>query len=437
MRHLLISILFCTIHFSTLAQNSDSLLSALQNLQSQVNGLKNTEIVQSMSQRSILMPSYFGELKALIARQAYNFWLENDANPLVSHLNLYSALYYANKYLGYDSVYRKSYNEALGHTESVISIQFGKDPDYFYSAGSDGRVLKWSLKSFGSPATVLYDGKHLIKSIEVSNDDRYILVVTKNEGIILIDNNPSDREGLKSFTQDKELVQTALFVPNELKLMIVTKAGDIKYKMFNSEEVIGNTTEQVSSAIINEENNKLFLGNTAGNLQIWEDTLAAKIYLQESFAINALAINSDYTQLAIGREKGDVIIWDLKTESLIRTISGHQSAITDLDFSPDDQMLLSASRDRTVRVWDVNNSRKLPLVLDDHNDWVLTACFDPSGERIISGSRDNFIRFWPVKHEELANRICDMIGRNLTRGEWEEYVGSEIPYKLTCPSVTE
>ena len=88
-------------------------------LESQIEILKTTELVQSMAQRSLLTPSYFPEKKALVARQAYNFWIENPGDRLVSHLNVYQALYYANKYLGYDPVNKQSYNQALTQSFKV------------------------------------------------------------------------------------------------------------------------------------------------------------------------------------------------------------------------------------------------------------------------------------------------------------------------------
>lgn len=87
-----------------IAQSADSvdvLHERIADLELRISTLQSTELVQSMSQRSILTPSYFYELKALIARQAFNFWKERSNEAYVSHLNIYSSLYYANKYLGY------------------------------------------------------------------------------------------------------------------------------------------------------------------------------------------------------------------------------------------------------------------------------------------------------------------------------------------------
>lgn len=406
----------------------------LKRLETDFNTLKSTELAQSMAQRSLLTPSYFSELKALVARQAYNLWLDNLGDRLVSHLNIYSALYYANKYLGYDSLHRRSYNEAVGHSASVVSVQYGSDPNVFYSAGSDGRVIRWRLDdTFGTPE-VIYEGKHLIRSLDISSDNRWLLVVTKEQGLVMLSNDPASlQEGQAVAATDPELVQAAVFVPGENKIAVVTRKGELKIKGFGEEIIVGTTDQKVASMKVNQANKNILLGTTAGALQVWEDTVAKSYHLPEAFAINSMAISADFGTLALGRVKGDVILWDLSANSLLRTISGHQSAITAVDFGPGDESLLTASLDGTVRIWDLADQRKLPLVFDDHNDWVMTACFSPDGQRVISGSKDNFIRFWPVYHKELADRICELVSRNLTPAEWKEYVGDGVPYAATCP----
>jgi len=424
--------------FASLASSAQDTLISLNNriaqLEQQVETLKYTELVQSMSQRSLLTPAYFQELKALVARQAYNFWKTYNGNPLVSHLNVYSALYYANKFLGYDSLNKRAYNQAIGHNESVVSVQFGRDPNYFYSAGSDGRVLRWDVRDPSKVPELIYHGDHLIRSIDIGQDDEWILVVTKNQGIVLVKNQMTPGETDEPLiVRDPETVQTAAFIPGEARILVVNKMGDIKIKGYNGDESIGKTDKNVTSMTMNESTKDFYLGTQSGNFQIWEDTLARKVYLPESFAINTIAVSSDFKQIALGREKGDVLIWDLEEEKFVRKISGHHSAITDIDFSPDNKLLLTASRDRTVRVWDIDTPQKLPLVLDDHDDWVMTACFSPNGKQIVSGSKDNYIRLWPLEHSVLADRICKMVNRNLSQEEWNDYIGSTVDYVNTCP----
>lgn len=423
-----------TCHTVLAQKDSATVNSHIAELEKQIKTLQYTELVQSMSQRSLLTPSYFYQLKALVARQAYNFWTENDSETYVSHLNIYSSLYYANKYLGYDSVNQVAYNQALGHNESVVSIQFGVDPNVFYSAGSDGKVLKWEVNNLKGVPEVIYEGNHLIRSIDISDDNKWIMVVTKNQGIMLVKIDGSGIEQETPLVHDPEIARTAIFLPNQPKYLMVNRQGELKIKGYGENKRVAESTSKIRSLAVDPETDDIFAGTEEGTVKVWSDTLERDLYFKESYAINTMAISSDHKKLAMGREKGDVILWDLKAKELIRIISGHQSAITDVDFTPDNKTLLSASRDGTVRLWDVNDPKKFPILLDDHEDWVLTACFDPSGNYVISGSKDNYIRMWPVQPAALAGRICDLVDRNLTKEEWSEYVGTDVPYQKTCPN---
>ena len=106
--------------------------------------------------------------------------------------------------------------------------------------------------------------------------------------------------------------------------------------------------------------------------------------------------------------------------------------VTDIQFNPQGNLLLTTSRDGTARIWDLSDSRKLPIILDDHDDWVFTGSFNPTGTQVITGGGDEFIRTWPVDPAYFAFRICALVNRNLSQEEWEEFVGKDITYQATC-----
>ena len=419
-------LLFIYLSYSLLAQETK--------LEKELNALRQTELVQSMSQRSLLIPSYHAQLKALVAKQAYNFWAGHEGEKLVSHKNVYSALYYASKYLEFDSAGQKTFNQAVGHHESVTAIIFGKDNDKFYSAGSDGKVLMWSLDNIDDIPEVIFKENVLIKSIDLSYDEKILLINTKENGIFF---KYLDQTGeiSKPVLIDPEVFQEVTFYPNEYKYLGVNKKGQIRIKGLNIDStIIRKYNAQINDIKISEDAATVYLGSDAGQLEIIpEAELPLSKEIPELYAINAIAISHDQSLLAVGREKGDAILIDLKTNQILRTISGHQSAVTDVDFDPSDQLLLTASRDRTVRIWETHNSRKLPLIFDDHDDWVFTATFTPDGTQVVTGSKDKFIRLWPIDHKALADRLCANLTRNMSPEEWKEFVGSKIPYQETCP----
>ncbi|WP_420318507.1 WD40 repeat domain-containing protein [Ekhidna sp.] len=424
------------------------LLSLVTLLQAQENPTT-TELVMSMSQRSLVMPGYLPELKALIARQAYEFWKEGNVEPYVSHLNVYQALYEANKFLGYDSVRDMAYNQVGMHSNTVTSVVFGDDPNFYYSSSTDGKVLKWDLTSpRGIPETV-YESEKIIQSIEMSNDGKVLMAIFYQEGLALVPIERNQQEDIQVL-EDPTPIQTATFIPGERKYLSVTKSGELLMKGFDAKsEQVGKTALKINQLKVDEQDGTIYAGTEQGVLEAWEKPYEVKEspiedimenwrqqsyfgYKLGSFSINCLDISPNGNTLAIGRDRGDIVLWDIPAKRLIRIISGHQSTVTDIQFNPKGNLLLTTSRDGTARIWDLTDSRKLPIILDDHDDWVFTGSFNPNGTQVITGGGDEYIRTWPVDPAYLAFRICAMINRRLTQEEWNEFIGKDITYQASC-----
>ena len=61
--------------------------------------------------------------------------------------------------------------------------------------------------------------------------------------------------------------------------------------------------------------------------------------------------------------------------------------------------------------------------------------FSPRGRFLVSGSTDNAVRIWTLELEELANRVCSKVSRNLSQEEWEKSIGLGVKYQRTCPDL--
>jgi WD40 repeat protein len=73
----------------------------------------------------------------------------------------------------------------------------------------------------------------------------------------------------------------------------------------------------------------------------------------------------------------------------------HQDSITSVAYSPDGEVIVTTSRDKTARFWSVATSKPLgPPML--HEDVVLAAAFSPDGRHVITGSLDGSLRIWPL-----------------------------------------
>ena len=54
-----------------------------------------------------------------------------------------------------------------------------------------------------------------------------------------------------------------------------------------------------------------------------------------------------------------VSVWEVSTGKVLRKLEGHSRPVTSVAFSPDGRLILSGSKDRTLRLWEVATGRHL------------------------------------------------------------------------------
>jgi len=71
---------------------------------------------------------------------------------------------------------------------------------------------------------------------------------------------------------------------------------------------------------------------------------------------------------------------------------GHEKEVSKVQFSPNGQKVLTASADKTCRIWSMTGT--CLQVLEGHGDEILNCSFNYDGDCIITGSKDNTCRIW-------------------------------------------
>jgi WD40 repeat protein len=95
-------------------------------------------------------------------------------------------------------------------------------------------------------------------------------------------------------------------------------------------------------------------------------------------------------------------IWDATTGKQLLVLRGHILGVRSAAFSTDGKLVVTASEDETARVWDAQTGAEL-ITLAGHKGPVLTAVFSPDGKRVATGSSDGTVRLWPIDPVPLAD----------------------------------
>ncbi len=130
----------------------------------------------------------------------------------------------------------------------------------------------------------------------------------------------------------------------------------------------------------------------------------------------SLTFNKDDTLMAYGTHGdndllGDIIVGIVDINAPANTIifTGHNGAITSLDFHPHSSLLASGSRDTQVKLWDFCTN-KLVKTLEGHNDRITSLAFSPNGQFLAAVDSTGIIKFWEVSSgQEVAALTTDII----------------------------
>jgi WD40 repeat protein len=74
--------------------------------------------------------------------------------------------------------------------------------------------------------------------------------------------------------------------------------------------------------------------------------------------------------------------------------------VTACAVTPDGRRVVSASRDQTLKVWDLETGRPL-ATLEGHAHGVTACAVTPDGRRVVSASEDKTLKVW-----DLERSVC-------------------------------
>ncbi len=403
------------------------------------------------------------QLQSLLAQQAYIFNKKYGGEEYDN--DIYNGLLQALRTR--DHGLTKS---LAGHGATRALVTLAKD-DNIYSGGSDGKIIKWKHVDGQWSAEILVDKAgnpdYQVYSMDVNASETTLVAAglytpdERNNFITVYDlNNMRSPKKVYGFTNSVENVN---FTPDGKGIYVRDNGGwSIKYSDLNTVKEVIKPPVKINSIDLSWDGRKLAGAGDNGMLYIWDvannfAVTEINVRTRSTSHLTAVVWSPKDEQLITGDTDGLLKIVSTVANSVIKTLPGHESPIAQIKYNHAAGFFASASKDKTVRLWNLKQLTTPPIVLQGHGDWVWTIAFTPNDEQLMVGlqstrqvikrsatademgiANEESIWAYPTKITTMSDILCGQyITRNMTDEEWKTYVGDldKMQKEKTCSNV--
>ncbi|KAG1142374.1 hypothetical protein G6F37_011571 [Rhizopus arrhizus] len=159
--------------------------------------------------------------------------------------------------------------------------------------------------------------------------------------------------------------------------------------------VLNGHTDGVMCVQFCDGSNIVMTGSYDKTVRIWNLETCELIRTLTGHTRCVRALQFDEAKLVTGSMDHTLKIWNWQSGKCIRTLEGHTGGILSLQFNS--RLLASGSTDHSVRIW--NFSAGECYSLTGHTEWVNSVRFCQDDTMLISASDDSTIRLWDLKNK--------------------------------------
>ena len=162
------------------------------------------------------------------------------------------------------------------------------------------------------------------------------------------------------------------FNPKNSTIITYGESSTISIYSMNLKPIanIESKNDEIKSIDISLKGDKLVCGGDDGYVEIWSlDNYKLLHRMKSKSDTLTVAFSSDGSKVASAGEEKVIDVWNAKSGSQIARLEGHQDTVTNISFIDFDRKIVSTSKDKTTKIWDVTKKKVTYSYLTPSNEY--------------------------------------------------------------------
>jgi WD40 repeat protein len=290
----------------------------------------------------------------------------------------------------------KKIHTFTGHTDKIWGITFNAAGTLIATSSEDKSIRLWQVNT-GKTQRILRGHKNAVFESQFINKGRYLVSTSQDHTLRIWDTDSGITlrvlQGHTAGVTDIAVFQEQIFA-SSYDGTVMQWEGYLP-----TQKIIELSTEPASVAIAPNGNN-LAVGFADGRLQ-WYSLPEVQLLWEQGNAhtldIQRLNFSHDGSLLASASFDNNAKLWQVTNNQLIKlkTFSGHKSAIYDVNISPNNQTVATASYDGHLGLFAIDETKQ--SFHSAHKSKVYSVEFNHTGQRLLTSGDDRYTRLWEIQ----------------------------------------